>query len=69
MEGKRVIHITISFLYYIEEKVWEGSETIMKKLGCKYFDVDQLSCLLPVIKHRDCCFFMIFVAFPGFFLI
>ena len=40
MEGKRVIHITISFLYYIEEKVWEGSETIMKRLGCKYFDVD-----------------------------
>jgi len=25
MEGKRVIHI-VSFLYYIQEKAWEGSE-------------------------------------------
>jgi hypothetical protein len=25
MEGKRVIHI-VRFLYYIQEKAWEGSE-------------------------------------------
>ena len=25
MEGKRVIHI-VSFLYYIQDKAWEGSE-------------------------------------------
>ena len=62
IKGKRVIHI-VSFLYYIQEKVWEGSEN-KEEAWMQIFDVVQLR--RQIIK---CCdFFMIFTAFPGFSL-
>ena len=66
MEGKRVIHIA-SFLYYIQDKAWEGSET-KEEAWMQMFDVVRLHLVANLIKHCDRCFFMIFTAFPGFSL-
>ena len=50
-------------MYYIQEKVWEGSEN-NKEAWMKIFDVVQLR--RQIVK---CCdFFMVFTAFPGFSL-
>jgi hypothetical protein len=63
IKGKRVIHIVSFLYYYIQEKVWEGSEN-NEEAWMQIFDVVQLR--RQIIK---CCdFFMIFTAFPGFSL-
>jgi hypothetical protein len=41
IKGKRVIHI-VSFLYYIQEKVWEGSEN-NEEAWMQIFDVVRLT--------------------------
>ena len=66
MEGKRVIYI-VSFLYYIQDKAWEGSEN-KEEAWMQMFDVVRLHLVANLIKHCDRCFFMIFTAFPGFSL-
>jgi len=62
IKGKRVVHI-VSFLYYIQEKVWEGSEN-NEEAWMQIFDVVQLR--RQIVKRCD--FFMDFTAFPGFSL-
>jgi len=62
IKGKRVIRI-VSFLYYIQEKVWEGSEN-NEEAWMQIFDVVQLR--RQIVKRCD--FFMDFTAFPGFSL-
>jgi hypothetical protein len=54
-----MIHI-VSFLYYIQEKVWEGSEN-NEEAWMQIFDVAQLR--RQIVKRYD--FFMVFTAFPG----
>jgi hypothetical protein len=47
MEGKRVIYI-VSFLYYIQDKAWEGSEN-KEEAWMQMFDVHQT--LRPLLLH------------------
>ena len=61
IKGKRVIHI-VSFLYYIQEKVWESSEN-NEEAWMQNFDVVQLR------RQIVCDFFMVFTALiPRLFL-
>jgi hypothetical protein len=60
IKGKRVIHI-VSFLYYIQEKVWEGNEN-NEEAWIPIFDVDRPA------EAKCCDFFVIFTTFPGFSL-
>ena len=57
-----MIHI-VSFLYYIQEKVWEGSEN-NEEAWMQIFDVVQPR--RQIVKRCD--FFMVFTGFPGFSL-
>jgi hypothetical protein len=57
-----MIHI-VSFLYYIQEKVWEGSEN-NEEAWMQIFDVVQPR--RQIVKRCD--FFVVFTGFPGFSL-
>lgn len=53
MEGKRVIYI-VSFLYYIQDKAWEGSEN-KEEASMQMFDVVRLHLVANLVKHCDRC--------------
>ena len=67
IKGKRVIHI-VSFLYYIQEKVWEGSEN-NEEAWMQIFDVVQLSlatnCQTLRLLHGFHCLPRLFLGYNG----